>query len=321
MALTRPMTPKTEKVNEIEPLRIVTLGDLERRLRVVRVKLHTLVDNAQDYYAPYLLEKPQYPFSKKKKPPKVRLIDRPIKDLVDLQSRIYYGLLRNVELPKHICGGVKGRSVLTNVAHHLNAPLIVSLDIKDFFPSITAAHVRRVWRNVLKCSRQVSNLLTSLTTVDNHLPQGSPVSTALSNLVLYSIDRDIRRAALQHGVVYSTYVDDLTFSGPEARELIPIVIATLRAFGFRISRSKLKVMSARSQKIVNGVVVGNRPSLPKQRRKQLRAAFHRLPQIRDEDGTAYLASLKGRVMYAASVNADQAAHFRIALIDVEAARQ
>lgn len=312
------MTPKAEKINHIEPLKIVTIGDLERRLGVLRDKLQALADNPSDYYSPCLIEKPARPFAKNKKKQKVRLIDRPILDLVDLQSRIYYALLRNLRMPPHICGGVKGRSVLTNVAHHQNSALIVSLDVKDFFPSITSRHVRHVWRNVLKCSRQVSKLLTSLTTVDNHLPQGSPVSTALSNLVLYSIDRDIRRAALEHGITYSAYVDDLTLSGRDARKMIPIVIATLKAAGFRISRSKLKIMGAGSPKIVNGVVAGKKPSLPKQRRKQIRAAFHRLPEIRDEDRDSYLASLKGRVMYSASVNADQAEVFKTALSGIAA---
>ena len=283
MALTRLTTPRAEKANEIEPLRIVTIGDLGRRVGIPKDKLRALSDNAPAYYLPRLIEKRAQPFSTKKKKRKVRLIDRPIGDLLDLQSRLYYGLLRNREFPRHVCGGVKGRSVLTNVEHHRNAAVIVSLDIKDFFPSITGRHVRYVWQNMLKCSRSVSKLLTSLTTVDNHLPQGSPVSTALSNLVLYSVDRDFRRAALQHGVAYSTYVDDLTFSGQDARKLIPIVIATLKASGFRISRSKLKVMGAGSRKIVNGVVVGKKPSIPKQRRKQIRAAFHRLDEIRDED--------------------------------------
>jgi hypothetical protein len=100
--------------------------------------------------------------------------------------------------------------------------------------------------------------------------------------------------------------------------MIPIVIATLKAAGFRISRSKLKIMGAGSPKIVNGVVAGKKPSLPKQRRKQIRAAFHRLPEIRDEDRDSYLASLKGRVMYSASVNADQAEVFKTALSGIAA---
>ena len=163
--------------------------------------------------------------------------------------------------------------------------------------------------------------LTKITTVDGHLPQGSPVSMSLSNLVLYSVDRDIRRAAMAHEVKYSSYVDDLPLSGCNARKLIPIVIATLKSAGFRVSRSKLKVMGAGAQKIVNGVVVGKKPSLSKQRRKHIRAAFYRLGDIRDEDRDSYIASLKGRVMYAASVNADQAETFKVALSGIQIVKQ
>lgn len=315
------MTPKLKNPNGIEPLNIHTIGDLEHRLGMSRDKLLHLAKNASSYYAPCLLEKPERPFAKKKKKPKVRQIDRPIGDLVDLQARIYDSLLRNLQLPEHICGGVKGRSVLSNVAHHQNASLIVSVDIKDFFPSITPRHVHHVWRKVLKCSRQVAKLLTKITTVDGRLPQGSPVSMSLSNLVLYSIDRNIRRAAMAHGVTYSSYVDDLPLSGCNARKLIPIVVATLKSAGFRISRSKLKVMGAGAQKIVNGVVVGKKPSLSKQRRKHIRAAFYRLRDIREEDRESYVASLKGRVMYAASINPDQAKTFKAALSSIQVAKQ
>ena len=76
------------------------------------------------------------------------------------------------------------------------------------------------------------------------------------------------------------------------------------------------MMGAGAQKIVNGVVAGKKPSLSKQRRKRIRAAFYRLRDIREEDRESYVASLKGRVMYAASVNPDQAKSLKAALSGV-----
>jgi hypothetical protein len=95
-------------------------------------------------------------------------------------------------------------------------------------------------------------------------------------MVLYSIDAPIRRAAAAHGVVYSSWVDDLPFSGQQARQLIPVAITTLKRAGFKISRSKLKVRGSRKQRVVNGVIVGEKPSISKQNRDRIRAALHRL---------------------------------------------
>ena len=322
MAQTR-QTPKPKHPNAIEPLNILFIGDLELRLGVPRDKLLTVANNAPSYYKPFPHSKPERPFAREKKEAKVRQIDQPTGALVEIQQRIYYSLLRGLEMPEHICGGVKGRSVLTNVAHHQNAGLIVSIDIKDYFPSITQDQVYLVWRRVLKCSRQVAKLLTCLTTVNDHLPQGAPTSTTLSNMVLHSIDADIRTAAADWGVKYSSYVDDLPLSASNARELIPIVISTLKMGGFRISRSKLKVMGPRSQRIVNGVIAGTKPSISKQHRKRIRAALHRLrvDAICEEDRESYIASLKGRIMYLCSVNANQAQPFQLELSRILALRQ
>jgi hypothetical protein len=323
MAQARPTTPRPQNPNAIEPLNILFIGDLEHRLCVPREKLLSVANNALSYYKPFPHAKPKRPFARERREAKVRQIDQPTGALVEIQQRIYYSLLRDLRMPEHICGGVKGRSVLTNVAHHQNASLIVSIDIKDYFPSITPGHVYFVWRRVLKCSRQVARLLTRLTTVNGHLPQGAPTSTTLSNMVMHSIDGDIRAAAEDSGVQYSSYVDDLPLSASNARELIPVVISTLKSAGFRISRSKLKVMGGDAQRVVNGVIAGTKPSISKQHRKRIRAALNRLrvDAIREEDRERYIASLKGRIMYLCSVNANQAQPFLLELSRILALRQ
>ncbi|HEY2975559.1 MAG TPA: reverse transcriptase family protein, partial [Pyrinomonadaceae bacterium] len=218
-------------------------------------------------------------------------------------------------MPAYLCGGVKGRSVLDNVAHHQRASLIVTLDIKSWFPSITARQVYFVWRRVLKCSHEVAKLLTTLTTFNGYLPQGAPTSTTLSNLVLFSIDAPIRKAAAAVGVNYSSWVDDLPLSGSQARQLIPLVIETLKRSGFKISRSKLKVMGSGKQRQVNGVIAGEKPSISKENRDRIRAALHRLRvgDIREEDRDRYIATQKGRIAYLASINPGQARIFQAQL--------
>jgi len=294
------------------------MEDLSRRLGMPREKLRGIAKESNSYYDPFSQPKPQRPFARNKVELKIREIDRPCEPLLEVQKRIYRTLLRDIEMPEYLCGGVKGRSVLDNVAHHRSASLIVTLDIKSWFPSITPHHVYFVWRAVLKCSHKVAKLLTTLTTFNGHLPQGAPTSTALSNLVLYSIDAPIRKAAAAYDVNYSSWVDDLPLSGPQARKLIPIVVATLKRAGFRISRSKLKVMGSNKQRVVNGVIAGQQPSISKQNRDRIRAALHRLRvgEIRDEDRDRYIATQKGRIVYLASINSRQARIFETEMIDL-----
>jgi len=288
---------------------------LERHLGIPREKLRQIATESDSYYAPRADEKPPRPFAKKNLKRKVRDLDCPRDPLLEVQRRIYRNLLRDLELPDYICGGVKGHSVLDNVAHHQNASLIVTVDIKSWFPSITATNVYFVWYTVLKCSHEVATLLTSLTTFNGHLPQGAPTSTTLSNLVLYSIDLPIRRAAAALGVSYSTWVDDLALSGLNARQLIPIVASTLKGGRFKISRSKLKVMGSGKQRVINGIIAGEQPSIPKQTRDRIRAALHRLRigDIYEEDKESYVATQKGRIVYSKSINAKQIGSLEVEL--------
>ena len=311
-------SPERKSASAIEPLNLLSEGDLAQRLGIPREKLRSIASDADSHYNPFSQIKPPRPFARKKSKAKIREIDRPLEPLLEVQKRIYRILLRDLDLPEHICGGVRGRSILDNVEHHKNESTIVTLDIKSCFPSVTAHQVYFVWRVVLKCSHKVSRLLTRLTIFNGHLPQGAPTSTTLANLVLYSVDAPIRRVAAERGVNYSSWIDDIPLSGSEARNLIPIAVSTLRRGGFRISRSKLKVMGGRNRREVNGVIASATPSLSRIKRDQIRAALHRLRigDIRDEDRATYIATQKGRIAYLASINRNQARKFEMQLAEI-----
>ena len=78
----------------------------------------------------------------------------------------------------------------------------------------------------------------------------------LANLFIWMIDAPIRTACEELGVVYSTWIDDLAFSGERARELIQIGAETLRANGLRISRKKVHIMGPRAAKFITGTRLG-----------------------------------------------------------------
>jgi hypothetical protein len=70
------------------------------------------------------------------------------------------------------------------------------------------------------------------------------------------IDEPIRQACKRSGVVYSTWIDDLAFSGEQARDLIQIAADMLRFNGLRISRNKIHIMGPRATKIITGTRLG-----------------------------------------------------------------
>jgi hypothetical protein len=285
--------------------------ECERRLASSREDLRFLAQRAGSFYKPFPKSERLRPFQKKRLPQRKhpRIIDNPTGELKIVQRRINRVLLRPVTVPSYLCGGVPGKSVLDNVLLHFGAREIITLDIKSFFRSITNIQVYRVWAKTLDCSPKVSSLLTKLTTFERHLPQGAPTSTLLANLVLFSVDQPIRDECERHGVMYSTWVDDLAFSGFDARLVIRTAVAALQNAGFSVSHRKLRVMGSGSRQVINGILLGRFPSVLPERLSRLRAGIHnlRLGRVPVPEIQGYTRSLRGGIAHVASIAPRKAA--------------
>ncbi len=285
-------------------LNLISLRKLEYGLGISRAKLQSIAENAEAYYSPFPKAPKIRPFQKKFKANKERIIDNPIEPLRDVQKRIQHRLLTSLDMPYYLCGGVKDRSLLDNVTIHHGAPVLVAVDIKAFFPSIRDRTIYKIWTDLLGCSAEIASLLTRLTTRQRHLPQGSSTSTMLANLVLFSIDAPIRAACEKHSVRYSSWVDDLAFSGANSREVLPIVIQTLRNAGFQVSRGKIRVMGRGTRKVLNGILLGRFPAVLPERIAQLRSGIHKLKtgQVHPEALKNYIAQLGSSIAQVGSID-------------------
>jgi RNA-directed DNA polymerase len=295
---------ESEGSNSLATLNISSVGRLAEMLGVREVELRGLAARAGAYYRPRDISRPPLPFQKQAKPPKIRRIQPPVGDLKTIQQRIQHVLLSPLILPDHIRGGVKGVGVLDNVRLHLGARVLVTLDIRDFFPSVTTYHVYNVWHDLLQCSPEVSSLLTKLTTFERRLPQGAHTSTTLANLVLYAADSCLRSKCKELGVAYSTWVDDIPLSGDSAREVINIAVLVFRRAGFVVSHRKLKIMGPGERKVINGTVAGPRPGVPKELLRRLRSGIHKLQigMVSQGDQHKYVLSLKGRISHVGTID-------------------
>jgi hypothetical protein len=217
-------------------------------------------------------------------------------------------ILRNVaeKLPVHGAahGFLPGRSILTNAAAHTGARLIVKMDVKDFFPTVTLKRVKGIFRKA-GYREQVATLLALICTeaprevVEQDgqtyyvslgprcLPQGAPTSPALTNTLCLRLDRRISGLAKRLGYRYTRYADDLTFSLPADHQgeprvgtLMGLVRRVVEAEGFRLHPEKTRVHRCGGRQQVTGLVVNGdaAPRVPRQLRRQLRAAAHNLAQ-------------------------------------------
>jgi len=156
-------------------------------------------------------------FSVPKRRGATRQIDAPGDKLKDLQRRVLHRLLNPLGVADSATGFVQGRSIVDNARPHAGRPVVINLDLADFFPSITAQRVEAVWR-ALGWNDEAARILSAICTLEGRLPQGAPTSPALSNQVCRHLDARLERLAASVGGTYTRYADDVTISLPGLRD-------------------------------------------------------------------------------------------------------
>ncbi len=261
-----------------------------------------------------------------------RVIMAPKRRLKRLQRQLLALLVARLPVGEHAHGFRPGRSVRTGAEKHVGRRVLLQLDLKDFFPSVTFARVRGLLI-ALGYGYVVATVLAVLMTeaerqpVDvegtvYHVPagprycvQGAPTSPGLCNAIALRLDRRLAGLARRLGFAYTRYADDLTFSGndPSAvRALRPMATRIIREEGFEVNPAKARVARKGSRQRVTGVVVNDKLGLSRRERRRLRAAIHQVRK-EHEQGTLdprRLARLRGKLAYLAMLNPSQAAALR-----------
>ncbi len=216
-----------------------------------------------------------------------RILNIPSRSLKKLQKVILLKLLYKEKV--HPCSYAyrKGKSIVDNAKVHCNSSVIIKMDIRDFFPSVKSEKVNRLFLK-LGWNEEASNKLTELCTWENGLPQGAPTSPAISNIILYQLDKKLFSIAQNFQARYSRYADDLTFSlnedKPEViRSIIKLTQLAVEKEGFRINfkKGKINVIRKYQSQRVCGITVNNsKPTLSRKERRKIRAIKHHLENDR-----------------------------------------
>lgn len=217
-----------------------------------------------------------------------RTISSPGKQLKNIQRAINALLLSIFEPSPYAMGFCRNRGVDTNAKIHIGQTCIFNTDLENFFPSITKQMVRKALRrelgDVLK-SNEAINYICSLCTVPNEegievLPQGSPSSPVLSNIVLKAMDKKLAHYAELWGCRYSRYADDITFShNSTVRKFSQFKQLRIRSiieeFGLKINEKKTKVLIQGERLEVTGVTIcSNKVNVTRKYVKQLRTLMY-----------------------------------------------
>lgn len=229
-----------------------------------------------------------------------RAIWAPLPKLKAAQRWILHNIAEKLLVHGAAHGFLPGRSTLSNAELHTHSKIVLKLDIRDFFPTITLPRVRGIFRKA-GYREQVATLLALLCTESPRevveqggqtyyvalgprcLPQGAPTSPALTNTLCLRLDRRLDGLARRLGWRYTRYADDLTFSLPDGHDgpprlgtLLGSARRVVESEGFSIKASKTVVARRGGRQKVTGLVVNGdgKPRVPRVLRRQIRAAIH-----------------------------------------------
>lgn len=221
-------------------------------------------------------EKAYSTFNLAKKNGNLREINAPTKRLKYVQRWILDDILYKIDSGPSSHGFVPGKSIVTNASAHVNQDFVLGVDIKDFFPSINIHSVYFVFESA-GFTKKVAWMLALLCTYNEKLPQGSPTSPTLANLVSLNLDRQIEAYCARRNFRYSRYADDITISGssnlPKHKQKI---IDIIEQSGFVVNEDKTRMLSQGSKQKVTGLVVNDKVSIGRKRKKNLRAIVHNI---------------------------------------------
>jgi hypothetical protein len=177
-----------------------------------------------------------------------------------------------IHLPECVHGGIRKKSNYTNADVHCKQKALLKLDLEKYFPNISHNRVYGLFRHELKCSPDVSRILTKLCTIKGMVPQGASMSTDIANLVFRKTDYRLKGLSLKFRLNYTRFVDDLTFSGQNiSQTFLNIVKTIVGESGFKLNDDKEELRQRHEPLIVTGLNVKFRkPRVPQKKKREWR---------------------------------------------------
>lgn len=240
------------------------------------------------YYANNQLSTPRYiRFEINKKSGGKREINAPVRGLKSILQTVNFVLQCVAEPHQAATGFVRNKSIVDNARKHVDNFFVYNLDLSDFFHSFELKRVKYGFMsapfNLTDEREELAFLLARLCThtleingeMKTVLPQGSPTSPIITNILCIKLDRRLSGLAKRFGVKYSRYADDITFSSnhnifnnPEFQNELNRIITDDQQLTINAKKNRLQYKGFQQE--VTGLIVNDKVNVRQRYIKQLR---------------------------------------------------
>ena len=270
---------KTDLLNLLNYTKVLIYGEDSKKITLRQLNYYANPTKCVDRYST---------FSIRKKSGGERQINSPLFGLKSILRIFNVALQCYIEPHKAANGFVLNKSIVTNATLHIGKNYVYNLDLKDFFHSFDRNRVKMAFIQepfLLKGKKEpLAFLIASLCThpllledgsTQTVLPQGSPTSPTLTNLMCIALDRRLNGLAKKFGARYSRYADDITFSSDQnvfkkedfQKELKRIIEEDQ---SLKINDKKTRLQKTGYRKEVTGLTVNEKVNVQKRYVKQIR---------------------------------------------------
>ncbi len=216
-------------------------------------------------------------FRVKKKNGTYRYINEPLNQLFTIQKEFSQFFLINRANNYHSHGFELKKNIITNANKHVNKKIVLNIDLEDFFSNISISRIGKLLLEKFNISEVEAIKIADLLTYKNSLPQGSPSSPVLSNLICEQLDYELHKYCKQFNITYTRYADDMSFSFNFNK--LPIIqvktiIFIIEQNNFKINKKKYRYYYRNARQLVTGLVVNEKVNVKREYYKRLRAILH-----------------------------------------------
>lgn len=242
-----------------------------------------------------------------------RLIHHPSRELKLAQRWLVKNVLSLLPVHDNVFSYREGVNIRDLAMHLAPHPYLCRIDFLNFFPSIKSEDVMRLlsgnpaplagWH----LKEDDFEFITRIACRHKTLTIGAPSSPAISNAILFNLDRRISDAVLSLGARYGRYADDLYISAQSKEDLTTLHKATGRLIHaerspqLRVNRRKTAFSSRASRRVVVGLNVtpDGKISIGRHNKRKIKAFVHRylLNDLSEKDKSY----LRGYISFVASV--------------------
>ncbi|WP_281547062.1 retron Ec67 family RNA-directed DNA polymerase/endonuclease [Pseudoalteromonas sp. PAR1] len=196
-----------------------------------------------------------------------------------------------IKQPSLSHGFTRQRSILTNAVMHLGQKNVLNIDLENFFDSFNFGRIRGFFikNKNFELSPTIATVIAQIACYENTLPQGSPSSPVITNLITHHLDIRLASLAKKYKCTYTRYADDITFSTRLSVFPPEIMCDSSKGYvagkrlkraiehaGFSINERKTRIQYKNSRQDVTGLIVNKKPNIKKEYWRKARAKCNSL---------------------------------------------